>query len=163
MSSDTDSAPVGLAGASEPAAEPANSSWVGANAGTEARTGVGLAAHRRRRRVRTLVGVVVVAVIAVVGGGAAVGIGGTGPSTPVHSKLPPATAPVSKATLTQTEQVSGTLGYGAATTLSVATSSGGGSDPGGGGASGTITWLPDPGSVLERASRYTRSTTSRCR
>jgi peptidoglycan hydrolase-like protein with peptidoglycan-binding domain len=144
MSSDTDSAPVGLAGAGESAVEPANSSWAGANPGTVDRPGVGLAAHRRRRRVRTLVGVVVVAVIVVVAGGAAVGIGGKGSPTPGRSKLPPATAPVTKATLTQTEQVSGKLGYGATTELSVATASGGG------GATGTITWLPDPGSVVER-------------
>jgi peptidoglycan hydrolase-like protein with peptidoglycan-binding domain len=101
--------------------------------------GPGLAAHRRRRRGRTFAAVVAVAVIAVAAGAAARGIGGRRPSTPVRSPLPPATAQVTRATLTQIERVSGTLGYGAATALAVPT-----------GPSGTITWLPDPGSVVRR-------------
>ncbi|MFC4996366.1 peptidoglycan-binding protein [Dactylosporangium cerinum] len=91
---------------------------------------------------------VAVTVIAVAAGAAARGIGGKRPSTPARSKLPPATAQVTKATLTQTERVSGTLGYGATSALSVPTAAGGGA--GGAGPSGTITWLPDPGSVVSR-------------
>src|SRR5262249_11837275 len=47
------------------------------------------------------------------------------------------TAPVTRATLTQTQQVNGTLGYGAPVTVN-------GAD------SGVITWLPAPGAVIRR-------------
>lgn len=84
---------------------------------------------------------VLVAVAAVVVGGAgaaaAVGFGGTTEPAPQASTLPPATAKAATTTLTATENVPGTLGYGAATTLS-------------GHAGGTLTWLPAPGTVVDR-------------
>lgn len=55
------------------------------------------------------------------------------PATP----LPPATTAITRMTLTQTEQVSGTLGYGATHTVS---------PPG----NGTITWLPAIRTVIGR-------------
>ncbi|WP_033437108.1 peptidoglycan-binding domain-containing protein [Saccharothrix sp. NRRL B-16314] len=71
------------------------------------------------------------------GGVAAVGIGGADPAPASAANLPPATAEVVATTLTRTERVTGTLGYGAATPLPV-------------GAQGTITWLPEPGAVIGR-------------
>ncbi|MBX6750643.1 MAG: peptidoglycan-binding protein [Micromonosporaceae bacterium] len=50
---------------------------------------------------------------------------------------PRATAEVTRTTLVETVKVSGTLGYGGATTLA-------------GRGTGTITWLPAPGAVVER-------------
>jgi hypothetical protein len=82
---------------------------------------------------------VAVAVVVVGGAGAAaaVGFGGTAEPAPQASTLPPATATAAKTTLTATEKVSGTLGYGTATTLT-------------GHAGGTLTWLPAPGTVVGR-------------
>ena len=79
------------------------------------------------------------AAAAVVGAGtaAAVGFGGSAEPPPETSTLPPATATVTTTTLTATENVSGTLGYGAATTLT-------------GNGKGTLTWLPEPGTVIGR-------------
>jgi len=145
---DTDADLTGLSGDGQRVAEQAGAGRPGVIAGAGDRPVLGLAAHRRRRLVRMLAVAVAVAAIAVAAGAAAIGIGGKGSSTPPRSKLPPATAQVTRATLTQTELVSGTLGYGTPTTLSVPTGSGAG--PGGGSGSGTITWLPDPGSVLTR-------------
>jgi peptidoglycan hydrolase-like protein with peptidoglycan-binding domain len=68
---------------------------------------------------------------------AAVGVGGD-PGTAVAQRTPPATAQVTRMTLTDTKTVDGTLGYGDAATVSA-------SD-----AQGTITWLPAPGSVVTR-------------
>jgi peptidoglycan hydrolase-like protein with peptidoglycan-binding domain len=79
----------------------------------------------------------------VVVGGAAVaaayGIGGPDPGTGTASGagLPPATTPVTRATLTQSQQVAGTLGYGASTAI-LATGP------------GRITWLPDLGVRVSR-------------
>ena len=50
---------------------------------------------------------------------------------------PPATGTVTRTTLVETEKVSGTLGYGTPANLA-------------GRGTGTITWLPDAGTVLER-------------
>ncbi|MGP3968450.1 peptidoglycan-binding protein [Streptomyces sp. 6N223] len=52
---------------------------------------------------------------------------------------PPATTKVETATLTQTEEVSGTLGYGEALTLEAPA-----------GTAGIITWLPEAGTVVGR-------------
>lgn len=69
---------------------------------------------------------------------AAAGFGGTaGQHATSTSGLPRATAPVTRTTLTQTEQVDGTLGYGTAHTV----------HPRG---PGTITWLPTIRAVLHR-------------
>lgn len=67
---------------------------------------------------------------------AAIGFGGADPA-PDSAGRPPATAPVTRITLTQTQHVSGTLGFGPTTAVSA---------HGG----GTITWLPAPGAVISR-------------
>jgi peptidoglycan hydrolase-like protein with peptidoglycan-binding domain len=69
---------------------------------------------------------------------AAAGFGGrAGGQSGAVIPLPPATAPVTRMTLTQTEQVNGTLSYGTAHTIS----------PRG---SGTITWLPTARTMIHR-------------
>jgi peptidoglycan hydrolase-like protein with peptidoglycan-binding domain len=69
---------------------------------------------------------------------AAVGFGGRDPAPAARaSDLPPATTPVTRATLTQTQQVNGTLGYG--NPVQVA-----------GRGQGTLTWLPDAGTTVTR-------------
>ena len=79
-----------------------------------------------------LAGAVAVAFLAARG----LGGGGGGPATPAVA--PPATATVNRATLTQTERVAGTLGYGRLHTVSAR------------GSRGTVTWLPDLGSIVSR-------------
>ncbi|HEX6352677.1 peptidoglycan-binding domain-containing protein [Actinophytocola sp.] len=78
-----------------------------------------------------------VAVVGGAGAAAAFGFGGTAEPAPRSSTLPPATAKATRTTLTATEKVSGTLGYGTATTLT-------------GHGKGTLTWLPAPGTVVGR-------------
>jgi peptidoglycan hydrolase-like protein with peptidoglycan-binding domain len=83
---------------------------------------------------------VVVGAIVLVSGvavAAAHGIGGSHSPASSAGRLPPATTPVTRTTLTQTQQVAGTLGYG--TLVPVAA-----------GVPGKITWLPEPGSVVHR-------------
>ncbi|MBC6458903.1 peptidoglycan-binding protein [Actinomadura sp. HBU206391] len=81
----------------------------------------------------------VAGVIAIGGAGlATAGLGGGGEAPLAHSSLPPATAPIERTTLVETQTVGGTLGYG---TTSTATSGGGG---------GVLTWLPGPGAVITR-------------
>ncbi|MFF1613431.1 peptidoglycan-binding protein [Amycolatopsis sp. NPDC058278] len=78
--------------------------------------------------------------VLVVGAAAAatIGFGGHGSAPPSPATdLPPATAPVIRTTLTQTQDVNGTLGHGTPVPVTA-------SGP------GTITWLPEPGSVVDR-------------
>ncbi|HTF08080.1 MAG TPA: peptidoglycan-binding domain-containing protein, partial [Asanoa sp.] len=77
------------------------------------------------------VGAVAVATVA------AIGFGGDDPGPAARALAPPATAPVTRTTLTQTQQVNGTLGYGAPVTVT-------------GRGAGTVTWLPAPGVRLRR-------------
>jgi peptidoglycan hydrolase-like protein with peptidoglycan-binding domain len=91
--------------------------------------------RRGRRRRAALAGGAALVVAA--GAAAAVGLGGGDEQPAGRSDLPPATAPVTRGTLVQTESVSGTLGYGDEHTLSAR-------------GSGTVTWLPATGSVLRR-------------
>jgi peptidoglycan hydrolase-like protein with peptidoglycan-binding domain len=70
---------------------------------------------------------------------AAYGFGGDPGTVPVSTRQPPATTQVTRATLTQTERVSGTLGYGTATTVAARAAG-----------AGTITWLPAVGAVVTR-------------
>jgi peptidoglycan hydrolase-like protein with peptidoglycan-binding domain len=88
---------------------------------------------------RTVVGAgAVLAVIAAVAlAGRGFGFGGAEAPGPAATNLPPATAKVTRATLTETERISGTLGYGAATTITARA-----------GGTGTITWLPPAGTVV---------------
>jgi peptidoglycan hydrolase-like protein with peptidoglycan-binding domain len=100
-------------------------------------SGSTIAASRRRRQIRILM--VSVVVVLTIGGGtaAALGFGGTEQGKPTHSTMPPATAKVTRATLTETEDVDGTLDYGSKTSVD-------------GQGSGKITWLAAPGSIVER-------------
>jgi peptidoglycan hydrolase-like protein with peptidoglycan-binding domain len=96
----------------------------------------GLAGHRRRRSRKVAAGVGIAAVIAAAAGVAAVGVD-FGNDTPANrAPLPPATDTVKRMTLTETETVNGTLGYGDATTVS--------------GHGGTVTWLPAEGARIAR-------------
>ncbi|WP_233625461.1 peptidoglycan-binding domain-containing protein [Actinoplanes sp. ATCC 53533] len=97
------------------------------------------AGRRDRRRVRTAAGVCGAALVVVAGTVAAVGFGdGDTPAT-ARADLPPATATVAKTTLTQTETVDGTLGYGDTTVVKAR-----------GGTNATVTWLPAEGSTVSR-------------
>jgi peptidoglycan hydrolase-like protein with peptidoglycan-binding domain len=93
--------------------------------------------RRRRRRVRTLVvaGTTAVAVVGVTA--AALGFGGRDGGGTAHRTLPPATAKVVRATLTETEDVDGKLGYGTATAITLR-------------GQGTVTWLPAAGATVSR-------------
>ncbi|ACU69956.1 Peptidoglycan-binding domain 1 protein [Catenulispora acidiphila DSM 44928] len=110
--------------------------WTGAMAKTE-QTWPGR--MRRRRYIKALMGAGAVTVAAA-GGVAATGVGGSSGSSGAasHNGLPPATTQVRRETLTQTESVSGTLGYGASTTLSAS----------GNAAGGIVTWLPAAGDTI---------------
>jgi peptidoglycan hydrolase-like protein with peptidoglycan-binding domain len=66
-----------------------------------------------------------------------VGCGGGAAAPAATSDLPPATAKVTRTTLTQTEQVSGVLGYGDVATVSAR-------------GAGTVTWLPAAGVTVSR-------------
>ncbi|GLY64530.1 peptidoglycan-binding protein [Amycolatopsis taiwanensis] len=93
---------------------------------------------RRRRRLRWL-GAGVVA-LAVFGAGTVVIVARVGTSPPAPTQAAPgpaATAEVVRTDLAEQDTEDGTLGYGAERTLT-------GKQP------GTITWLPDPGTVVER-------------
>jgi peptidoglycan hydrolase-like protein with peptidoglycan-binding domain len=90
--------------------------------------------NRRRGLVTGVTGVVVIAGF----GLASVGLGGGGRPTAAHSSLPPATAPIERTTLVETQQADGTLGYGDTHTAT------------GGGGRGTLTWLPGEGAEISR-------------
>jgi len=87
----------------------------------------------RRGLIGTGLGVVLVAAGAV----AAVGFGGRDPAPAAANDAPPATTKVTRTTLTETERVSGTLGYGDKSTLSAR-------------GAGTVTWLPAVGATVNR-------------
>jgi peptidoglycan hydrolase-like protein with peptidoglycan-binding domain len=89
----------------------------------------------RRLRITLVVGAAGAVAAAVAG--AAVGLGGGAAGTTRGTGPVLATAPVTRATLTQTQQVNGTLDYGAPVTVN-------------GRGSGVITWLPAPGAVIGR-------------
>ncbi|GAA3252658.1 peptidoglycan-binding protein [Nonomuraea helvata] len=92
---------------------------------------------RRRRPLRTLAWTGGAALLAAAVAAAALGFGGNGTGTAAAVRTPPATAKVTRTTLTETETVDGTLGYG--DTLAVS-----------GKSQGTITWLPDEGATITR-------------
>lgn len=99
----------------------------------------------------------VLAVAAVGGAGlATAGLGGGGGSGSSGGPKVPATAAVERTTLTETQKVDGSLGYGDTTTLAApsGSSDGSGGSKGGGGtpssSAGTITWLPSPGTKISR-------------
>jgi peptidoglycan hydrolase-like protein with peptidoglycan-binding domain len=75
--------------------------------------------------------------LAVLGGVAVLVIGGRGHTAPEPTAAPPATTPVTRTTLTETQTFAGTLGYGEAITLNARMP-------------GTLTQLPPIGRVLKR-------------
>lgn len=89
---------------------------------------------------RARVAVLGVAGLAVIGvaGLATAGLGGGDGKPAGRAALPPATAPIERTTLVETQQVDGTLGYGTTHTVT------------GGGRHGVVTWLPSGGTVLSR-------------
>jgi peptidoglycan hydrolase-like protein with peptidoglycan-binding domain len=90
----------------------------------------------RAFRIGIGVGVLVLAAGAVAT--AAVGFGGQEPNAAAGvNDLPPATTKVTRTTLSETQQVNGTLGYGDQTVVT-------------GHAQGTVTWLPAAGATVNR-------------
>ncbi|HET6214242.1 MAG TPA: peptidoglycan-binding domain-containing protein [Micromonosporaceae bacterium] len=89
-------------------------------------------------KLRTGLGAGVAVLVVGAAAAAAVGFGGTDTPAPAGAHLPPATAKVTRATLTQTENVTGTLGYG--DTYQVTSRAG----------AGTLTWLAPIGSTVTR-------------
>jgi peptidoglycan hydrolase-like protein with peptidoglycan-binding domain len=89
--------------------------------------------------VRPITSVLLVCGVAVLGaaGWAAAGAGGGGGVGPARSTLPPATAEIEKTTLTETEKVDGTLGYGDTRAVT-------------GAGQGTLTWLAGAGTTVTR-------------
>jgi peptidoglycan hydrolase-like protein with peptidoglycan-binding domain len=93
--------------------------------------------RRSRGRGKTVAGAATVAVAAGAAVAATIGFGGSGEGTHAAAGLPPATAPVTRQTLEDTEKVNGSLDYGTKTAL-------------GARLSGTITSLPYAGSTFNR-------------
>ncbi|MEV0378800.1 peptidoglycan-binding domain-containing protein [Nonomuraea sp. NPDC050643] len=92
---------------------------------------------RGRRPLRILAWTGGAALLAAAVAAAAIGFGGTGTGTAVAGRTPPATAKVTRTTLTETRTVDGTLGYGRTLTVTGKTQ-------------GTITWLPGEGTTITR-------------
>ena len=92
---------------------------------------------RRRGGLRVAAWAGGAALLAAAVAAAAVGFGGGDTGTAAAARTPPATAKVTRTTLTETKTVDGTLGYGDALTIS-------------GKAAGTITWLPAEGTTIDR-------------
>lgn len=90
--------------------------------------------RRRPRAVLAWTGAA--ALLAAAVAAAAVGFGGT-TGTALAGRTPPATAKVTRTTLTETKTVDGTLGYGAPIAVTAKSP-------------GTITWLPAEGSTITR-------------
>ncbi|MGW2018154.1 peptidoglycan-binding protein [Streptomyces sp. NPDC001927] len=100
-------------------------------------------APTRRRRARTLLvasGFVVVTAVAI---GGALGLGGGGAENPAAPPRTDSTVAVTRATLVERTKVDGQLGYGAEIPLPVK-------------ATGTVTWLPEPGARVERGDELLR-------
>jgi peptidoglycan hydrolase-like protein with peptidoglycan-binding domain len=97
-----------------------------------------------KRGLRITAGAGGVAVLAGAVAVAAAGIGGADPKPAAATDLPPATTPVTKMTLTQTTNVSGTLGYGDAVNVAAH-------------GHGTLTWLPVAGATIQRGQQVYRA------
>ncbi|MEV0596626.1 peptidoglycan-binding domain-containing protein [Nonomuraea cavernae] len=91
----------------------------------------------RRRPLRVAAWTGGAALLAAAVAAAAVGVGGDGSGTTVAARTPPATAQVTRTTLTETRTVNGTLGYGESVTVTARSQ-------------GTITWLPAEGATITR-------------
>ncbi|SIS01172.1 peptidoglycan-binding protein [Micromonospora avicenniae] len=94
----------------------------------------------RRFRFRPLALTAAVVVAAAAGVTAAVGFAGTDRGTAAAGSVPPATATVTRQTLTDTQTVNGELGYGTPRTA-------------GARLAGTVTALPETGTVVKRGGR----------
>ncbi|KPI05701.1 Peptidoglycan-binding domain 1 protein [Actinobacteria bacterium OK074] len=115
---------------------------------------------RRRRPLRTSLILLAAIAVAAAAGLAATGtLGGNGSDSAAAAPSgPPATATVQRTTLTDTQTVDGSLGYGDATTVEApaAASGTGGSasgqsaQDGTSGGSGIITWVPEAGKTIKR-------------
>lgn len=92
---------------------------------------------RRRHPLRVAAWTGGVSLLAAAVAAAAIGFGGKGTGTAAAARTPPATAKVTRATLTETKTVDGTLGYGDTRTISAS-------------GQGVITWLPAEGAVITR-------------
>ncbi|MFI7221577.1 peptidoglycan-binding protein [Nonomuraea angiospora] len=90
-----------------------------------------------RRRLRALAWTGGAALLAAAVAAAAIGFGGGSTGTAAATRTPPATAKVTRTTLTETRTVDGTLGYGDPLTVT-------------GKSQGTITWLPGEGATITR-------------
>ncbi|MEV0455609.1 peptidoglycan-binding protein [Catellatospora methionotrophica] len=99
----------------------------------------GTAQGRRGRRRGRRTALLVVGALAAGGAAtaAAIGFGGRGGSAPPVNGLPPATAPVTRQTLQDTQTADGELGFGP--TFSAVNR-----------LDGTVTWLPETGAVVSR-------------
>ncbi|MER7955518.1 peptidoglycan-binding domain-containing protein [Streptomyces sp. NPDC096030] len=97
----------------------------------------------RRRRARTLLVAAGFAVVTAVAIGGALGLGGGGGETPGAPARAGTTVQVTRATLVERTKVEGELGYGAEIPLPVK-------------ATGTVTWLPEPGARIERGEELLR-------
>ncbi|WP_224756556.1 peptidoglycan-binding protein [Streptomyces sp. col6] len=95
---------------------------------------------RGRRTFLVVIGAAVVAAVAVAG---ALGLGGGGDGSPAAPPRTGSTVPVTRATLTERTTVDGTLGYGSEIPLPVR-------------ATGTVTWLPEAGTSMERGDTLLR-------
>jgi len=95
--------------------------------------------RRSRRRARTAAGVGGAALVIAAGTVAAVGFGDSEASTPARGDLPPATTTVTRTTLTQTETVDGSFGYGDAAVVKARATT-----------DETVTWLPATGATISR-------------
>ncbi|TDC13975.1 peptidoglycan-binding domain-containing protein [Actinomadura bangladeshensis] len=95
---------------------------------------------RRRRTVLIAAAAVVVAAVAAVGALGLGGGGGEGPDAPPRAG---SLVPVTRATLTERTRVDGRLGYGTEMPLPLK-------------ATGTVTWLPEPGTVVRRGGTLLR-------
>ncbi|WP_084964691.1 peptidoglycan-binding protein [Thermoactinospora rubra] len=93
--------------------------------------------RRRRRPARVAAWTGGAALLAAAVTAAALGFGGSSPGTATAVRTPPATAKVTRTTLTDTKTVPGTLGYGDPLTVTAR-------------GQGTITWLPAEGAVITR-------------
>lgn len=102
-------------------------------------TATGAAPVRRRRRRGARTALLVLGALAAGGAAAAaaVGFGGGDGGAPPASNLPPATAPVTRQTLQDTQTLDGELGFGP--THSAVNR-----------LNGTVTWLPESGAVISR-------------
>jgi peptidoglycan hydrolase-like protein with peptidoglycan-binding domain len=90
----------------------------------------------RRRHLKAAAGTGFAGLLIAAVAAAAIGVGGDG-GTPVAQRTPAATAQVTRATLTETTTVGGTLGFGRTGIVTARNK-------------GTITWLPDPGRTVTR-------------